>query len=82
MNTPDWSKDDDDIDKEFESVIGMVRSQKDAQPVPSKLDRKIKRLARVSATDEFQQHWIFSNAARLTLGILVFFAIAMLWLTL
>lgn len=88
MNAPDpvnWSEDDQDLEREFAEVITLVRDQKgqeDQKPVPRALDRRIKQIARGSAFDDIEKNWIFSSSARLTLAVLVFFAIAMLWVSL
>ena len=78
----DWSKDDLEIEQEFAEVINFVKQRKTEKPVPKALDRSIKQIARGSALDEIEQSWLLSNGARLTLTVLVFFAIAMLWLSL
>lgn len=78
----DWSEDDLAIEQEFAEVISFVRQSDTLKPVPKALDRSIKQIARGSALDELEQSWLLSNGAKLTLTVLVFFAIAMLWLSL
>lgn len=80
----DWSEDDFELEQEFAEVISFVQEQASdtTKPVPRSLDRRIKQIARGSALDEIEQSWILSSGARLTLTVLVFFAIAMLWLSL
>ncbi len=77
-----WTEDDKEIEQEFAEVISLVNAEQEAKNVPSALDRKVKQMARGSAMDELSESWVFSSGARLTLVVLVFFAIAMLWLTL
>ncbi len=81
-NPSNWSDDDDAIEQEFAEVISFVREKETEVSVPRTLDSKVKRLARGSVFDELEQSWVFSSGARLTLVILVFFAIAMLWISL
>lgn len=78
----DWSEDDLAIEQEFAEVISFVKQSETPKPVPKALDRSIKQIARGSALDELEQSWLLSNGAKLTLTVLVFFAIAMLWLSL
>ena len=75
-----WSEEDQEIEQEFAHVIQFVREQEADEKIPKLLDQKVKRFARGSVFDEIEQSWIFGSGARLTLAILVFFAIAMLWL--
>lgn len=85
-----WSVDDNEIDEEFAAVISIVNEQNDAQTdkqqksakIPSALDRKIKAMAHGSSLENLEKSWIFSHGARLTLVVLVFFAVAMIWTTL
>lgn len=85
MTAPDpinWSKEDEALDQEFADVIAFVKDAEPDKKVPRALDSKVKQMARGSVFDEIEQSWAFGNAARLTLAILVFFAIAMIWLSL
>lgn len=85
MSAPEpihWSSEDQAIETEFAEVIELVRENVPAKPVPRALDRRVKEIARGSAFDEIEQSWLLGNGAKLVLGTLVFFAIAMLWLML
>ncbi|MFT4797559.1 MAG: hypothetical protein ACJAYE_001758 [Candidatus Azotimanducaceae bacterium] len=82
MTTPNRSADDKEIEQAFTEVISKVNQTRHEESVPPKLDRKIKRLAHSSATDELEKSWIMGNAARLSLVVLLFFSIAMVWLSL
>ena len=82
MSAPQWSEEDREIEREFAEVISIVRARNTTESVPPRLDRKIKQLAKVNALDEIEKSWLLSNAARLTLVVLLFFSIAMIWLLL
>jgi hypothetical protein len=77
-----WSPEDQELQQEFAEVINLVEDHDEETAVPRKLDRQIKQIAHGSALNEIEQSWVFSSGARLTLAVLVFFAIAMLWLSL
>jgi hypothetical protein len=82
MSAPQWSEEDREIEQEFAEVISIVQEQNTPGSVPPRLDRQIKRLAKVNALEEIEKSWILSNGARLTLVVLLFFSIAMIWLLL
>ena len=85
MSAPDpirWDKDDDEIEQEFAEIIAFVRENETEQKIPRSLDSKVKQIAKGSVFDEIEQSWVFGSGARLTLAILVFFAVAMIWLSL
>ncbi|MFT4677456.1 MAG: hypothetical protein ACJAX5_001974 [Patiriisocius sp.] len=87
MSAPQWSEEDRQIEQEFAEVISIFQEQISQQQnppesVPRRLDRQIKRLAKVNALDDIDKNWILSNGARLTLVVLLFFSIAMIWLLL
>lgn len=81
-NKLNWSDEDNDIEQEFAEVISLVETQNDEVKIPKSLDQNIKQFARGSVFDEIEKSWVFSSGARLTLAVLVFFAIAMLWISL
>ena len=76
----EWSVEDEALEEEFADVLELLEPERAKHKVPGLLDRKVKRLARRSPTSELLDNWIFSQAARLSLAMLVFFAIAMYWL--
>tara|TARA_R110002073_G_scaffold3990_7_gene26854 strand:- start:65 stop:346 length:282 start_codon:yes stop_codon:yes gene_type:complete len=78
----EWSEADRAIEQEFAEVISFVQEQYIPESVPPRLDKQIKRLANGSALEEIEKSWLLSSGARLTLVILLFFSIAMLWLIL
>jgi hypothetical protein len=82
MTRPTWSEQDREIDTEFAEVISMVEDTRRSDPVPPALDRKVKQFANTSPLQELETSWILGSGARLTLVILLFFAVAMIWLTL
>lgn len=87
MSAPQWSEEDREIEQEFAEVISlvqkqMVQEQNTPKNVPPRLDRQIKQLAKGTALEELEKSWILSNGARLTLVVLLFFSIAMIWLLL
>jgi len=82
MSAPQWSEEDRDIEQEFAEVISIVQERNTSESVPPRLDRQIRRLAKVNALDEIEKSWLLSNGARLTLVVLLFFSIAMIWLLL
>ena len=81
-NKPNWSEEDHAIEQEFGEVIAFVREKETEVKVPKALDQKVKQFARGSVFDELEQSWVLGNGAKLTLAILVFFAISMLWISL
>lgn len=71
----DWQAEDYDLEDEFSAEIISLRAQRKDLEVPKQLDRKIARIARHSIADSLQTSWLLSQSARLTLVILLFFAI-------
>jgi hypothetical protein len=77
-----WSAEDEEIEQEFAEIIAFVKDNETEQRIPRVLDQRVKQFARGSVFDEIEQSWVFGSGARLTLAILVFFAVAMIWLSL
>ncbi len=80
VSRDEWIEEDFALEAEFSDVVSEVAQQQPMVPlVSSKLDRRVKKLAGISITDELEKSWLLGQGPRIILAVLLMFAIGLLF---